>query len=78
MKIESPIWPVRKKAPETTAKVWKLLEFRESNVFTYKVTKELFSRKKITVRENFAFIHTVRTAVTRNSLPRKFFFVKSM
>ena len=48
--------------------MWKLLrfslihfwqKFRESNVFTKEITKELISRKKFSVRENFLFFHTV-------------------
>ena len=34
-------------------------KFREINVLTKEVTKELISRKKISVRENFMFFHTV-------------------
>ena len=37
-------------------------KFREINVFTNKVTKELISRENISVRENFAFFHAVQCA----------------
>ena len=48
--------------------VWKLRKFsltlfwqkfRESNVFTKEITKELISRNFFSVRENFSFFHTV-------------------
>ena len=41
---------------------WK--KFRESNVFTIEVAKELFSRKVFSVRENFSFFHSVSVEIT--------------
>ena len=34
-------------------------KFRESNIFTNQVTKELISQNIFSVRENFSFFHTV-------------------
>ena len=54
--------------------VWKLRKFsltlfwqkfRETNSLTKEITKELVSRKKFSVRENFTFFHTVATSLRR-------------
>ena len=48
------VWKLRK---FTLTHFWQ--KFRETNVFTIEITKELFSREKNSLRENFAFFHTV-------------------
>ena len=51
-------------------------KFRETNIFTKEVTKELISRNIFSVRENFLFFHTVHCGNYGNLLSLKKYFVK--
>ena len=55
---------------EILSRFWQ--KFRESNVFTKEVSKKLISRKKMSVRENFSFFHTVVRKIAENFFVRHF------